>query len=231
VNDTSSINNTELQGFSTRDQVHKALARIFSHAGMNTLTGGFLHNCGIKCWADLDKPILVPSRNRDVPFEMNVAERPMRLPGPNPCHPEAVFGQYAAIQFDADLLRWSFRVNYGYSRDCSSWLVSIHQEAKESLHHFGQRIPGFIDSLFQPENKWAARDRAYKNRQYLRAFHAIDDLFYSEWWKMGYDLAEAIMETPETGGTRDRHIVLTKSRCRTVKRWIRNHKSAEYPWP
>jgi len=221
INDTSSINNHILQGFSTRKQVHKALARVFSQTGASTLTGGFLRHCGIKQWTDLDKPIPIKGWDRDVPFEGDVLQRQMRSPGPNDCHPDAVFGQYASIEFDADWLRWRFHVHYGYSHDSSSWRASLDQKPRESLYHFGQRIPDFIELLFEPEDQRGAELRSYRNQQYATAHRAVRDLFYDELRGTGERLLRAIMDMPSVAGMRNRHIILTDARLRTIEGWIK----------
>jgi hypothetical protein len=179
VNDTSGIHCYELQAFRTRDQVHKALARMFSCVGTDTTTGRFLAHCRIRKWSDLASPIRVTGWDRDVPFEQDVCERQMKRPGPNSSHPGAIFGQHCVIGFGVDR-RWNFRLHYGYSRDSSSWCANLRQEPGESLHHFGQRIPTFLESLFEAEDWWSARNRKDANRRHAVTRGAVENLFWDE---------------------------------------------------
>lgn len=207
VSDTTGRGCCDFPVFHTREQVHKNLACLFSNAGANTCRGRFLAKCGIRRWADLAKPIRVTGWNRDIPFEHDVCERKMKSPGPNDCQPEAIFGQKCSMGFDTNG-RWYFLVHYGYSRDSCSWYVSISQKAGESLYHFGQRIPAFIESLFEPDD---AHCRVDNNRQYQRRMEAVDTLFSDGYSGVSEKLA----------GSLTARINLTPRRCTALLRWKR----------
>lgn len=208
VSSTSGRGDWAFPNFYTKEQVHESLACLFSNAGASTCRGRFLAACGIRKWADLAKPIRITGWGRDIPFVHDVCERKMKQPGPNECHPGAIFGQKCALAFRTDG-RWRFLVYYGFSRDRSSWDVSIRQSAGESLYHFGQRIPAYIESLFEPDDPRGAHFRLDSNRQYQRRMEAVETLFSDDYSGVSEKLAGAITT----------HIKLTPRRCATLLRW------------
>lgn len=219
MNNTSSIHNYEFDGFETRDQVHIALARMFASAGADhTTSGRFLAHCGIRKWSDLTNPIRLKGWDRYVPFEHDIFERRLRRPGPNNCHPDAVFGQHCRIRFGEDRL-WHFRIHYGYSHDASTWDVAISQHRGESLHHFGQRVRTFVASLFEPETEWEARARAETNGLRDRVLQAASEVFWDRHRGLCEKLVAGLLQH-QTGGSLSSHrITLTPQRYATLQRW------------
>ena len=225
INDTSGRGCYTPQGFGTDEAVHKALARIFACAGAANTTGLFLCHCGIKRWSDLAKPIRVVGWDRRVPFEHDVRERKIRLPGPNRCHPDAIYGQCCTITFDTDL-RWHFRVYYGYSRDDSPWSVEIRQNAGESLFRFGRRIPAYLDTLFEPDDPRGAHFRTGANRDYARLSQAVSETFWDRYVGTSKKLIDILMNGSNEGCGAHK-VVLTTKRLAVLRRWIAADRKAK----
>lgn len=216
LNDTSSIHNWEFQEFTSKQRVRDSLSRLFLLAGTDSVSGEFLRYCGIRKWSDLTKPIRVKGWDRHIPFDVDVRERKMKQPGPNECHPDAIFGQYAGLAFGTDR-RWYFRVHYGYSHDSSSWYVYIRQNGGESLFHFGQRITAFVADLFESDDWPSSRQQA--NRDYDCTFKAVEDLFYIDHPDARDRLVRLLAGIKGFSLTAHR-IQLTARRLATLSRWI-----------
>jgi hypothetical protein len=220
LNNTSSIYNSELHGFASMEAVRTTLARFFVGVVDDGMKRDVLSRCGIRSVKDLTKPIRLPGWDRSITICYDVRERKLKKSW-NKSHPDAVYGQYAYFQFTTDR-RWSFKVEYGYSRDSSSWQLVIHQHRRESLHSFGCRVEKWIEELFDEESPYGTPRRCYENNIYDNAHSAVHSVFYPDFVNFNEKLIELLCKGNSSGGISAHKIRLDKQRLKVIQRWIAN---------
>lgn len=220
LNNTSSIYNSELHGFTSMEAVRTALARFFMGVVADGMQRDVLSRCGIRSVKDLTKPVRLPGWDRNIRMHYDIRERKLRKSW-NECHPAATFGQCAYYQFTTNR-RWCFKVEYGYSRDSSSWQLAIHQHRRESLHSFGCRVEKWIEEIFVDESPYGTPRRCYDNDIHDNAYKAVNDAFYPDFIEYNEKLIELLCKGNSSGGASAHKIRLDKQRLKVIQRWIAN---------
>lgn len=220
--DTSGINYTELGPLPSQAAAATALAKLFVAAGTDTPRGGFLRRCGLRRWADLTRPIPVRGRQCSATINYDVRERRLREPGPNCCHPGAVYAQTAHLQFGWDR-RWRFVLWYGYSHGGSSWQIAVRQ-AREALSTFvNATVPRWLDATLMPE-PWAP-PRQQRNREHDRLTKSVDEVF--GWDCYGPSPGTITTDTLVLALLDGRKPRLTKRRLGVLQKWMQADR--EFP--
>lgn len=223
LGDTSGINFSEFDSFSSQEQARRTLAKLFLMAGTDGPHGAFLRRMGIRRWADLAKPIKVKGFASKGCFcygiTHDVRERKLVEPGPNEYHPKAIYGQSAAFRFDGWDRLWRFDLRYGFSQHTepihSSWDISIKQGRKESLRTFmDETVPKWLESKLVPE--FDPGVRTYRNRCYDELTCAVGEVFGWDAYKDGLT-TDALVDDLLDGHKPE----LTGRRLRTVRNWMR----------
>ncbi|KKK98820.1 hypothetical protein LCGC14_2638920 [marine sediment metagenome] len=219
LNDTSSINNSDLYGFCDMDDVCTTLARFLVGVMRdgNGKRRDVLFRCGIRHMHDLTKPIRLPGWDRNFQLHYDIRERKLKESW-NTCHPGAVFGQTACFRFTQQC-RWCFEIQYGYSHDSSSWLLALEQRYRESLHSFGCRAKKWIEELFIEESFHGGRKRIGDNRDYDAATDAVRSVFWDEHSGCNERLTELLLAIRGPGLSSSR-IRLNEQRLRVIRRWM-----------
>ncbi len=219
LNDTSSINNSELHGFCDMDDVRTTLARFLVGVVRdgNGQRRDVLSRCGIRHVNDLTKPICLPGWDRKFQLHYDVRERKLKKSW-NSSHPGAVFGQTACFRFTQQC-RWRFEIQYGYSQDSSSWLLALEQRYRESLHSFGCRAKKWVEELFVEESFHGGRKRIGDNRDYDAATKAVRSVFWDEHTGCNEILTEILLAL-RGPGLSSRRIRLNEQRLRVIRRWM-----------
>ena len=220
LNNTSSIYNSELHGFTSMEAVRTTLARFFMGVVADGMQRDVLSRCGIRSVKDLTKPVRLPGWDRNIWMHYDIRERKLRKSW-NECHPAATFGQCAYYQFTTNR-RWCFKVEYGYSRDSSSWQLAIHQHRRESLHSFGCRVEKWIEEIFVDESPYGTPRRCYDNFNYDNAHRAVNSVFYPDFANFNEKLIELLCTGNSSGGISAHKIRLDKQRLEVIQRWIAN---------
>ena len=217
--DTSAVNFSEFEPFGSQKAVETILAKLFLMVGTEGKHGDFLRRIGIRRWADLAKPICLPGRENkwwSGHDRCNVRERLLRKPGPNTCHPGAIYAQRASFCFCRYELKWRFILNYGYSHDCSTWQIEVRQ-GTESLQTFVDRTAAqWLDSVLEPES--FDHERTYRNRRHDDLTSAVGEVFATDWCS-GRDVDEmGLLVKALLDGKKP---ALTGRRLGTFRRWMR----------
>jgi hypothetical protein len=208
--DTSGTGYSSFAGIGSHATARRILAKLFSTVGNND----FLYRLGIRRWRDLDKPIIITGVERYVQITYDVCERRLQEPGPNSCHPGAIYGQSCYFVFGSKR-HWHFVVSYGYSRDSSTWYTGVAQ-TNESLDTFLRTtVPAWMSAHLEPE-QWAA-PREERNRKFSRLSSAVDELFGCESYS-----DEQVSTDALTGFLMDASKPrLTRERLDAIRAWIR----------
>lgn len=177
--DTSGIHFTEFAPLSSQEAAATVLAKLFSAVGTASPRGAFLKRCGLRRWADLAKPIRLKGRQCTAMIHYDVRERRLKEPGPNQCHPGAIYGQRTYFKFGWDR-RWRFVLSYGYSHDGSSWSICVRQGSEALSTFVDAVVPRWLDDTLVEEG-WAAPRRG-RNREYDRISEAVDHVFGWEYY-------------------------------------------------
>lgn len=186
-------------------------------------SSAFLAHLNICNWSDLAKPIQIHGRRPHVfPCRewFDMRGRFFKRPGPNDCHPDAIWVQGFSLQFHVDKKRWRAAIEYGYPHDSSSWFEGLMQEYRESLDRFAARINAWLDNRLEPDEPC----REEKERRWNRVYHAMRELFYAEWSGLEKEMVDLVAQVDGTSLTEGR-IRLTKSRLTTLKRWMKGDEA------
>lgn len=218
LSDTSSINNSELRGFSDMDSVGHTLGVLFASVGQsNSRRADLLASRGIRTWKDLARPICLPGWDRPDWFPHNVREQRLKKSW-NGSHPDAVFGQCAYLQFGAEC-RWRCVVAYGYSHDSSTWYLELRQK-QESLAAFCVRAKAWLDDLFVSDD---AISRQCCNRDYDTTTSAVDNVFWGGYSGNEEKFVAALLAV-DGGGCSQHRIELNSRRLAVLRRWMKQDK-------
>ena len=222
--DTSGRGFSEFEKIASQKDAKTTLAKLFLAVGTGYARGEFLHRLGIRRWADLAKPIVVPGRPCKtcyVGLVPHVRERRLVEPGPNEYHPCAIYGQSCYYQFSGWRQLWRFVLHYGYSHDSSTWTIHIEQGRSESLPTFvDETVPKWLSEKLVPEN-WAI-PREQRNRDFEQLDPAVEAVFRWDSTKKGIttDLLRDILLD-------HRKPTLTGPRLSVLRRWIRDDAAAD----
>ncbi len=215
--DTSGIVRSHFQEFTSAEQAHRCIERLFRHQGSNCPRGEFLRSLGYVNHADLLKPMLVSDQRCHLPT-FDVRGRIFRK-SPNRFHPDAVVVTHAELRLSSNAEQWRYRMYYDYKHfERSSWCVEICQK-NQSFPEFCEAVTAWQNKLLKPvgtEDQW----RSHKLKQWDRVHEALGEMFC---FKAGdgqlqEKLTDALMAVD--GGAMAQHrISFTGSVARTMFRW------------
>lgn len=108
--DTSGIVRIHFETFTSAEQAHRCVERLFVHQGSDGTRGEFLRSLGYVNHADLLKPMLVSDQRCHLPT-FDVRGRILKK-SHNSCHPDAVVVTNAELQLSPNAERWRYRMYY-----------------------------------------------------------------------------------------------------------------------
>jgi len=224
--DRSAIHVSAFDVLSSQKNAQRILAKLFLAAGTGDRRGMFLRRCGIRKWSDLAKPFRVQGRPSQRCFAesitYDVRERRLVQPGPNECHPGAIYAQEAWFQFGTYDRLWQFNLGYGYSRDPSTWTVALKQGRGESLRTFvDERVPKWLETRLEPESDSGVR--RYRNCRHDKLTSAVGEVF--GWNSVKAGITTHLLVT----ALLDRKPELTGRRLAALRRWIKADREADRP--
>ena len=213
LNDTSSIRNSEFDGFSAEKQPRRHVTEFLDHVGHDTGRGRFLAAIGLKALADMETLITIPDERGARPC-YDVRGRIIKGQ-PNSCHPNARVATHAELALSCDAKFWQYRIYYYFNHwDRSSWCISTTQKKNQRLSEFLDSLPDWTEKSLEPDvnEQW----RSHNLRQWDKNRSAINHLFRPE----SYDDDDITFADL----LQDRRITLSKRRLATIKRWIADDK-------
>ena len=198
------------------------LARCYDSGGLVTK---FLQWLRLTGWASLDKPIAIKGRRPKRWPQRSWFEsegRILKTPGPNSCHPKALFVQKFGLKFCVHNKRWKASITYGYPHDSSSWHLEKYQGKKQSLDSFADEINTWIENICEPDPN--PLHRIYIERDWQTIRDAVDELFWSDYREpeMERVLADRLAPVRRQAGNAAGKIELTIIRKRTLLRWAKS---------
>lgn len=234
LNRTSSINNSAFAPFADEpgDRARGRLAALFTHVGQADEAGRFLKTLGIRKPEDLAKPVAVhgwqPQKFPGRHWFMQEGRR-FKKPGPNSCHPRAVWVMRTELKLDWQL-RWEVALVYGYRHDGSWWHEAITQHYRESLDDYAGRVDAWLEERLEPEEENARRARPYHERKWGDRHLAVRELFWGDFGADMVDfdkkLTDLLCTIPGWSLTEGR-ILLTPERLKILQGWARQTRNVQ----